>query len=117
MEIFLTIITLSISFGVTIFLFLNTNFVIEYYNLFKLNGIKILDEYNKKNKNGYICSFPDFLINEYDNFFINLITCPVCLSIWLSIMSIIFVGKFFLLVSFLTLISYFLLKIMYNLQK
>ena len=45
---------------------------------FKLNDYKEM-----KQRTGV--SYPDFLAVKYDNFFINLITCPICIGIWLNI--------------------------------
>ena len=111
------ILSISISQCIAIFIFLNTNFIIEYYNLFKIKGLYWLDEYNKYNQDGYTCSFSEFLIRQYDTFFTRLLTCAICLSVWGGLLSIPLIGLNFLIVTFFTLIFYFLLKILYNLSK
>lgn len=106
----MTVIYLALSYSIIIYTFLNTNVLIEYYQLFKLNGWNsLIDKYIQNNKDGYIENFPEFLAKR-DKFFTNLITCPICLSIWVGIISFILVGFKFLCVSYLTLLFYYILK-------
>lgn len=118
----MNILLLSTFFGVSIFLWLKTNTIIEYYNLFKIKGFKILDDYNNFNSGGYICSFIEYLLNHYKNrnsFFISLITCYKCLSVWCGVFTLPIVGINFIFIIFLTIIIYSILNILdiYNSQK
>lgn len=101
----------SLSFAIIIYAIKNTNFIVEYYNLFKLKGVKWLDEYNRKNENGFIYNLYDHLIyHKSDYMLVRMITCPVCLSIWMSIICVFFVGWRFLSLSYLTLFFYYILE-------
>lgn len=103
----------SISGSFILFCWLNTNFFIEYYKLFKFKGLKAADEYIEENKAGFIEIFPDFLKRK-DNFLCNLLTCPICLSVWCSIASIFFTNFSLLIVGYFTFLFYCLIKKCYN---
>jgi len=102
----INILYISISFAMIIIVWLKTNVFIEYYNLFKMKWLEAANIYNKKNSSGFIENFPDYLRNNYNGFISNLLTCPICLSIWGGIISSIWVGINFLVVSFLCLSLY-----------
>jgi hypothetical protein len=99
----------SLSNSFIIFCWLNTNFFIEYYKLFKIKGLRLADEYIKRNESGFIEIFPDFLKNK-DNFLCNLFSCPICLTVWLSIASTFWIFPSTFVVAFFTFIFYFVLK-------
>jgi hypothetical protein len=102
---------LSLSLGLIIFLVIHTNFIIEYYNLFDLKFSRTINEYNDRNKDGYIESFNEFLIKR-GTFLGKLFSCPICLSIWGGAVFIPFIGFYFLAVSYISLFSYYLLVLL-----
>lgn len=68
-----------------LFVLFNTNFIYEYANLLKLNNIKIFKEYYEYiYKNDFI-NFIPFLAFK-NNFFCKLISCPLCLNFWSSLL-------------------------------
>ena len=79
----------------------------EYCKLFNLNEKFYLNEYNQMLLDGAFISYPDFLAEYHPSFFTKLISCPICLSVWLGIFFSIFIGLFSLgTLSFLGLLFY-----------
>jgi hypothetical protein len=69
-----------------LYIWFKTDAFLEYSKVFKLKFVKYQEFYEFRKK---ISSFEyhDFLLLHYPNFFVKLITCPICLSTWLSIIS------------------------------
>ena len=85
-----------------------TNAFVEYARIFgaRLEGYKKLEE------TGIL--FVDWLPIKYDNFLVRLITCPICLVTWLSIVGAYFFCKnvhSFFIIFYMSLMAYFLFKI------
>ncbi len=79
----------------------------EYCKLFKLDKKFYLQQYNQVLEDGSELSYPDFLVEYYPSFFTKLISCPICLSVWLGIVFSIFVSLYSLgTLSFLGLLFY-----------
>jgi hypothetical protein len=88
------------------FLGIRSEFAIEKF--YKHN--QVLKEYNKKDYQEI--SYIDFLRLAYkDNFFIKLITCPVCITCWLSSFVSFYFKSFWLSfpIGFFALLGYFIL--------
>jgi len=106
----MTTLLFSLSLAFLIFVIKDTDAIIEYYNLFRLKGLQWLDDYNQRNKHGYIESLNIYLSREKgDYFIIKILTCPYCLSTWLGIFTIPWTNFSFLVVSYLTVLFYFIL--------
>lgn len=103
----------SLSNAFIIFCWLNTNFFIEYYKLFNIKGLVLADEYIERNKSGFIENFPDYLKSK-DSFLCNLVTCPICLTVWFSIASAYWTFPAIFIIGFFTFVFYCFLKICYN---
>ena len=56
----------------------------EYCNLLRVNLFKIKD-YSSFVKDVPEMGYKEWLMTEHDCFFVRLITCPICLGIWLNI--------------------------------
>lgn len=68
-----------------------TNFVIVYGQLFGLNKLLKLDLYRDKKNMNVNLTYSQFLAITFNNFFVRLLSCIVCLSTWFSIiLSVIF---------------------------
>lgn len=67
-----------------------TEFWIEYCKLCNLNNISFYEDYELKKSNDVTLEYLDYLRQYHNCFFIRLITCPICLTIWLGIMAGIF---------------------------
>ena len=81
------LLTLSCLIALILLVWFNSDFVYHWGRLFWLSRLLKLHEYeNDKLKNmDSPLSYPIWLKMKSDSFFIHLITCRVCLSIWLSI--------------------------------
>lgn len=62
-----------------------TDFVLEYGKLFRLNKFLGIDKYYEKKNFNLEMTYFLFVITTYKGFFIRLISCEICLSTWLSI--------------------------------
>ena len=93
MELFITV-----SFVTLIMLiWLKSDAIIEWGSLFGLSRfLKIEEFYHKRLEmtiKGFPLNYPEFLKDKYNyNFITKLLGCPLCLSVWLSILSCIFVS-------------------------
>ena len=63
-----------------------TEALVEYVKLFKLNWFKIT-EYLIAKESNFELTYHSYLSQHHRNFFTKLITCPICLTTWLSIIS------------------------------
>ncbi len=95
-------------------LWFKTEAFIEYVNLFRMNKLFHTDEYEKESNNNPFFTYHDFLLKRYDSFIIRLITCPICLTVWMSIFSAYFFGLWYVCpVIIVTLTAYlFLVRLM-----
>jgi hypothetical protein len=78
--------------GIILILWFRTEVYIEYCRLFGLNIISNYKDYEEKRKNDASLNYIKYLRQYHNNFFIRLITCPICVSIWISIIMTIIVG-------------------------
>lgn len=62
-----------------------TEAYVEYCRLFKLNRISHYKDYDEKKKNDVSLTYHYYLREYHNGFFIRLITCPICVSVWLAI--------------------------------
>ena len=71
-----------------------TDAFITYTKLFRINKFFYINEWeNFKNTKDCTVTYHQFLrIKRPDGFWVKLITCPICLSMWLSVTSSIFIG-------------------------
>lgn len=78
-------ILMSAAIGYITFIWLKTNALYDYTNVI-LKKTKIFANYeNFKNNKQITINYPDYLIMKKSGFFIKLITCPICVSFWLSV--------------------------------
>jgi hypothetical protein len=72
---------------------LRTNAFVEYVQLLHMARFFHVSDYLKVQSDGYAGNYIDFLAEYYhDSFFVRLLICPVCLSFWLGLSSIGFIG-------------------------
>jgi len=62
----------------------NTEAFVEYSKILHLPCVKVKEYLIAKEKDCTL-SYHTFLLLNYNNFFTRLITCPVCTSVWLSV--------------------------------
>jgi len=97
-----------------LFFSFETDFIYEYSNLLKIKLPKI-DQYNKIIESGGQSQYLKFLRGIYkDKFLIKLITCPLCISVPLSVLFTLFLWNIlnYSLINFGGLLGYFGLKLL-----
>lgn len=68
---------------------------------------KYISQYKKSLLAGIDSNFINFLLLNYNSFFIRLITCPYCINFWLTIVTSFFVGFKFFAFIYVTSMIYF----------
>ena len=88
----------------------NTDAFIEYLKYLPFDLFKIKSYFTAK-QNDVTLTYHNYLLFNYNNFFIRLITCPICLNVWLSIINcIIFTNILYIpIVCIISLFIYYLL--------
>ena len=72
---------------------LRTNAFVEYMTILGLENYCHVSEYTKLRNEGYGSVYVDFLATYYDDsFFVRLCVCPVCLSFWLGVLTMLSCG-------------------------
>ena len=72
---------------------LRTNAFAEYVQLFHMTRFFHVADYLRVQHDGYTGNYVDFLAEYYhESFFVRLLVCPVCLSFWLGVSSVSFIG-------------------------
>jgi hypothetical protein len=75
---------ISFACAIILILWLKTD---AFYEYFKFLDFKIFEEYSKfKEKHPVLLNFPEFLLSKKPTFIVKIATCPVCLSIYLSVL-------------------------------
>jgi hypothetical protein len=71
-----------------LFIWFKTDFLYEYIKLFKLNKLKLIQEYEAFIKITQL-NFSEFL-GFKNSFFFKLISCPLCLNFWVNLSLVLF---------------------------
>ncbi len=66
---------------------------VEYCRLFKLNRISHYKDYDEKKKNDVALTYHGYLRQYHNCFQIRLLTCPICVAIWLAMLNVLLFGK------------------------
>jgi hypothetical protein len=100
MQIFWDIIVPSSFTSLILYIWLETNAFVEYisaidfmFSLATKERNESILKYRESQKFSPSLSYPEFLLSEYDNFFTRLLSCPVCLSVWVTLIVMI-VGSY-----------------------
>lgn len=81
--------------GYLMLIWYRTNAFVEYANLFKLARFFNVAEYNNLRNQGYDGLYIDYLSEYYsDKFFVRLLKCAICLSVWLGIFCSLFLDVY-----------------------
>jgi len=82
---------------VCLYIWFNTNAFVEYLNIidkslgkFTKERNETLEKYYKQKELSPSITYPEFLAVEYNNFFTELISCPICLGVWINIVPLLF---------------------------
>jgi hypothetical protein len=68
---------------------------LEYSKLFGLGGVFYVNAYEESLEKNPLDSYQEFLVKNFPCFITKLITCPLCLSFWLSLIVAISLEKFY----------------------
>lgn len=71
-----------------------TDAYLEYCRLLKLNFISDYKGFDREYSQDVSLTYHIFLRRYHNNFFIRLITCPICLAVWLAIIYTIIFSTF-----------------------
>lgn len=107
------IILLPFVYSLVLIIWLKTNAFYEYIKVLKLDKIRIikelfsLEEYeNFVNQAKVSVNYSEFLSITNDDFFAKLVSCPICLTFWMSVAVVFIMPLYFPLVVILTLFIY-----------
>jgi hypothetical protein len=76
---------LSCFFALILLVWFKTEAIVEYASLFGLKKLFKANEFRVEKMSLEQLTYPTFLKMKSNNFFIKLITCPICLSVWMTI--------------------------------
>jgi hypothetical protein len=75
-------------------LWFKTEVWLEYTRLLGLNFLSFFRDYDLKKQSDVTLTYQIYLRRYHDCFFVRLITCPICLTVWLSLLYVL--GKAFI---------------------
>ena len=64
----------------------------EYFKVFRISKWLNVDDFEEKKKNDFELTYHSYLRQYHNNFWVRLITCPICLSCWLLFPTLIIEG-------------------------
>jgi len=114
---FIDLIKYSFIYSFICIIFYDTNVIVEYFKhirylnkLFKINDYL---KYKEMVDDGQL--YIAYIGSVYNNFFIKLISCPLCLGFWVNILISIYVNKLYLFfgIYYLSVIMYSIFKRLY----
>ena len=109
-----TLLFYSTSVTMALVIWFKTEAFVEYLELFRLDSLFGVKKFRKQQVEGgdYGLDYPNFLLINYNSFFIRLITCPFCLTVWASLVISGFVGWYY--IPFLFVVSVGLFGVINN---
>ena len=81
------LIIISSSIALFLLIWFHTEAFIEYASMASGSRFFYIDHFKECQKKDPIIDWITYLQRQHDGFFIRLITCPICLSFWLSIIA------------------------------
>ena len=82
----LLLFTISII-GLLLLIWFRTDAWLEYCRLFGLDSISFFRDFDNKQYQDVLLTYHIYLRRYHNCFFVRLITCPVCLAVWLGIIA------------------------------
>ena len=70
--------------AMSLLLWLNKSVFAEYMRAFGLGRLCCVNEFWQASTDDTDLTYPKFLAQHFDGFWIRLITCPVCLGVWIA---------------------------------
>jgi len=92
-------------------IWLKTEAFVEYARLFGLSKLLEIDKFD--NRTMYELTYPAFLLVNHNNFLTRLISCPICLGVWLNIFVCLYFRDFtfFFIKILISLLLYFIVSV------
>ena len=81
--------------ALALLIWFRTDAWLEYTRLFRLNWLSRYKEFDAKYKEDVSLTYLHFLRRDHNCFLVRLITCPICLAVWLGIIPLIFTSVIF----------------------
>lgn len=89
---YFTLLWWACSIAVVNMVWFNSSAFEEYSELFYANKFFKVDDFKTAQKNDFTLTYHNYLLLKHDSFFIRLITCQLCFTIWLSILTCLHIG-------------------------
>ena len=70
--------------ALTLLIWFRSDAYIEYCKLFRLNWLSFYKDFLEKKKEDISLEYLHYLRRDHDCFLVRLITCPICLSVWIG---------------------------------
>jgi len=82
----------------------------EYCKIFYADKFFLIHDFEEKQKNDLTLDYHSYLLKDHDSFFIRLITCPICFSVWITLILCFFFENFiaFPICNSIALITYYI---------
>jgi len=95
-----------------------TDAFLEYVKLFRLSKLFKVDKFEKEKLQDFELNYHLYLRKYHNNFFTRLITCPICLSVWLCLPILFYTFSLgiYCFHVLIILTSYYLLSKLINIQ-
>ena len=105
---FFEILNISLAVVFILIIWFKTNAFCEYLEYFHFQRHFLINDYYKyRNKSACSVHYTDFLLLKNNCFLVRLITCPICLGIWLNIIfSVHFGFEYFFIKFYLSTLFY-----------
>jgi hypothetical protein len=91
-------------------IWLKTEAFVEYARLFGLSKLLEINQFD--NRATHELNYPAFLLVNHNNFLTRLISCPICLGVWLNILVSLFFRdfSFFFIKTMVSILLYFIVS-------
>jgi len=93
-------------------IWLKTEAFVEYARVFGLSKLLEVDKFDDRSM--FELTYPAFLLVNHNNFLTRLISCPICLGLWLNIFVCLFFEdfSFFFIKVIFSILLYFIVSVM-----
>ncbi len=101
---YFTLLWASSAIAVINLIWFNSTAFEEYAELFYADGFFKVRDFKKEQQNDFTLTYHNYLLLKHSSFFIRLITCQLCFTVWLSVFACLHIG--FIYFPLLTILSY-----------
>ena len=101
---YFTLLWASSAIAVINLIWFNSTAFEEYAELFYADGFFKVRDFKKEQQNDFTLTYHNYLLLKHSSFFVRLITCHLCFTVWLSIFACLHIE--FVNLPFLIILSY-----------